>query len=84
MKKVLSFILFAIVLLLLLSGCESIERMLHPNQTKVATIWVDNDEIAKYNFKGAESNFNGDTYCQKCDKFIEGKVRICPYCGQYV
>lgn len=31
-----------------------------------------------------QADINGDTYCSNCDKFIEGKVRICPYCGQYV
>lgn len=25
-----------------------------------------------------------DTYCERCDKYIEGKVRICTYCGQYI
>lgn len=27
---------------------------------------------------------NGDSYCVDCEKFIEGKVRICPYCGKYI
>ena len=32
----------------------------------------------------SEAEANGDTYCSSCKKFIEGKVRICPYCGQYI
>lgn len=35
-------------------------------------------------YKGEEAAKRGDSYCKKCDKFIEGKVRICTYCGQYL
>ena len=31
-----------------------------------------------------KSGLNGDTYCSNCKKFTEGKVRICPHCGQYI
>lgn len=37
---------------------------------------------AKYHEYAAESS--GDTYCANCDKYIEGKVRICTFCGQYI
>ena len=45
---------------------------------------VDQDAVEEYNFDRIQADMNGDTYCSNCDKFIEGKVRICPYCGQYV
>lgn len=47
---------------------------------------VDQDAVEEHieNFDRIQADMNGDTYCSNCDKFIEGKVRICPYCGQYV
>lgn len=34
--------------------------------------------------RASRASRNGDTYCKNCDRYIEGKVRICPYCGQYI
>lgn len=47
---------------------------------------VDRDQVdrIKIGLDYMQAEMNGDTYCSNCDKFIEGKVRICPYCGQYV
>ena len=47
---------------------------------------VDRDHVdrIKIGLDSMQAEMNGDTYCANCDKFIEGKVRICPYCGQYV
>lgn len=47
---------------------------------------VDREEVERRSesLDRMQAEMNGDTYCSNCDKFIEGKVRICPYCGQYV
>lgn len=67
---------------------DSFEKMTHPGQTKVLGGWVDNEEIAKYDFSGGmkaiEAEMNGDTYCSKCKKLMEGKKRICTFCGEYI
>ena len=92
MKKVLSILLLAFVLFAL-TGCSSIEQMFHPGQSKIAGVWVNdagvwvNDAgVKKFtdSFNKEEAKSKGDTYCSKCGKFIEGKVRICPYCGKYI
>ena len=81
MKKV---VLLLLIVALLLSGCESIEQAMHPGKSKIAGVWVDNANLSKYDFNGITAETNGDTYCYKCKKFTEGKVRICPHCGQYI
>ena len=86
MKKFIAVVLLGAVLLSL-SGCASIEQMMHPGQSKIAGVWVNNDEVNKYNFKSStsiEAEIKGDTYCEKCKKVNPGKVRICKYCGQYI
>ena len=69
-------------------GSETFEKWSHPGQKKIAGVWVEDKDLPKYDFGGGakevQANINGDTYCKKCDKFAEGKVRICPYCGQYI
>lgn len=80
-------VLIAIVVLALLVGAvflfdsDMMEDAAHPGKTNVAGAWVDDDEIAKYNFNFAGSE---DTYCKKCKKYMEGKKRICTFCGQYI
>lgn len=86
MKKVL-MIVFVSIAVLVLTGCSTIEQWTHPDQTKVAGIWVDNAEIAKFDIESPASidaRINGDTYCKKCKKVNPGSVRICQYCGQYI
>lgn len=34
--------------------------------------------------KQREAEAMGDSYCKECQKYAEGKVSICPYCGQYI
>jgi hypothetical protein len=67
---------------------DTFADLTHPGQKKIAGVWVEDKNLAKYDFGGGakevQANINGDTYCKKCDKFAEGKVRICPYCGQYI
>lgn len=55
------------------------DRLTHPGKVKIAGLWVDDTPG-----KEIKAGFNGDTYCKRCDKYIEGTVRICPYCGQYI
>ena len=38
----------------------------------------------KNSMNQSQAKRNGDTYCSRCDKFIEGRVRICPTCGKYI
>ena len=62
------------------------DAVLHPGQTKVAGVWIDNERIDKFNFDPDkyEAQRRGDTYCNKCGKITEGKVRVCSHCGKYV
>lgn len=83
MKRALVVTLI-IALMILLCGCEAIEQAMHPGQSKIAGMWVDDSEVAKFDYKSPMAEMNGDTYCKKCDKYIAGRVRICPYCGQYI
>lgn len=77
--KTAAFVALSIAIAMCLSAC-------HQGQTKIAGVWVDKEEVDKYDFgiNSMIADRNGDTYCKKCDKFIEGSVRICPYCGQYI
>ncbi len=79
MKRVVTIVVLLLLSVVLCCGCDS-----HKGQVQIAGVWVDKSEVEKYDFKGLEADWNGDTYCRKCDKYIEGKVRICPYCGQYI
>ena len=86
MKKIVALVVL-VALIALLTGCTSIENAMHPGETKVAGVWVKDSEMAKFDFKIDKSmiaDSKGDSYCEKCDKYIAGKVRICTYCGQYI
>lgn len=54
---------------------DSIEQLSHPGQVKVYDKWMDAEDVAAQ---------RGDSYCKECKKYIEGIVKICPYCGQYI
>ena len=84
MRRMLVLLALIAAVALLLSGCDSIERAMHPGQTQIAGVWVDQSKVDAYDFKGAQATLHGDTYCKNCGKFSAGKVRICPYCGQYI
>ena len=79
MKRLVAIVLL-VALIVLLSGCAP------KGKVKIAGVWVDKANVDKYDFnvKGIEADIRGDSYCKKCDKFMEGKVRICKYCGQYI
>ena len=86
MKKILMMLLLLAVCAML-SGCASIQKAMHPGEVQVAGVWVKQSEVDKFDFgvdKNMIANSKGDSYCKKCDKYIEGKVRICTYCGQYL
>lgn len=82
MKRIVAIVLL-IVIACSLTGCK---------RKTADDIW-DNIEAGadpeavermRNGMREAEAEMNGDTYCKDCEKFIEGKVRICPYCGQYI
>lgn len=86
MKKLAAIVLL-VALLVMLSGCSTIEQAMHPGESKIAGVWVKDSEVAKFNLKSSasiEAEIKGDTYCEKCKKVNPGKVRICKYCGQYI
>ena len=74
-------LLLSVLLLLLCCGCDS-----HKGQKQIAGVWVNEENLGKYNFNmdEYEANANGDTYCKNCEKINPGKVRICKYCGKYI
>jgi outer membrane lipoprotein-sorting protein len=74
------FLFLLIVLSMLLSACSFSKQ---PQKT----MWEPDPEYVKEletSINQSRARRNGDTYCEKCDKYIEGKVRICTYCGQYI
>ena len=79
MKKLVALMLL-VAIVFLMAGCAP------KGKVKIAGVWVDKASADKYDFnvKGIEADIRGDSYCKKCDRFIEGKVRICPNCGQYI
>jgi len=90
MKKILWFAAL-LALCLMASGCQSrtspgdaLKNSLKngdPEQAKAYEEAFSKIDFSNNKEKAAE---NGDSYCASCKKFIEGKVRICPYCGQYI
>ena len=84
MKKGMLVIVMLGLVIALCSGCAAIEQAMHPGQTSIAGVWVDNEAVNEYNFTGVEAEMKGDTYCEKCDKVNPGRARICKYCGQYI
>ena len=86
MKRLLMLVA-VIALCVMMTGCDSIVKAMHPGEVQVAGAWVKQSEVDKYNFKSMssiEAEIKGDTYCEKCEKVNPGKVRICKYCGQYI
>lgn len=84
MKKVLSIVLLIAIMCSMalgLTACNS-----HEGQVQIAGAWVDKGNVDKISnsIKKAQAADKGDSYCKKCNRFIEGKVRICPNCGQYI
>jgi uncharacterized lipoprotein len=83
MKKLIAIVLL-LAIIASLSGCSLINipepevndlsKYADPESVKAITL----------SMKKNQARRNGDTYCKRCDKFIEGKVEICIYCGQYI
>ena len=88
-QAIIGIIVAALIIAALEFFCsETFEKMMHPGQVKSLGVWVDQAAIDKYDFGGGveaiEAELNGDTYCTKCNKITEGKVRVCSHCGKYV
>lgn len=83
MKKMVIIVLI-VAAVLAMCFWENIEQAFHPGQSKIGGAWVSDENVAKYDFGSIQADYNGDTYCKKCDKYIEGKVRICTFCGKYI
>lgn len=90
MKRIIALILLVVVVCFLFVGCQSgpearakqaMDNLFKPKDQKTVDAFNKAYNQTLYGIQAAE---NGDTYCVKCNKFIEGKVRICPYCGQYI
>ena len=84
MKKLIALFVLVAITILCLTACES-----HEGQVQIGGVWVDEEGVDRvkdgfeaYNQLEAESD--GNSYCKDCGKYIEGTVRICPYCGQYI
>lgn len=87
MDKTAVTIVIVVVLIIVVGAAallfrDDIEGWFHPGQVNVAGAWIDKAEMDKYDFHVLPRA--GDSYCRKCKKYIEGIVRICPYCGQYI
>ena len=76
MKRLIVFAML-IVIVCMCCACGS-----DKDQITIAGVPVSREGVNRFSAGFAE--VNGDTYCQRCDKIIEGKVRVCPYCGKYI
>ena len=83
MKKIIALVAL-VILALCVTGCVPEEyyryKALHePDEEFVK-------ELSSHMRTDTErmADMNGDSYCKACDKAIEGKVRICSYCGKYL
>lgn len=81
MKRIIAIVLL-IACVFALSGCwntpaKNIQRSFDN---------LDPASVQEYRdmFGGIQADIAGDSYCKNCKKYIEGKVRICTYCGQYI
>lgn len=84
MKRICAVFL-AIALMMLLAGCQTDNRT--PLEKAIDSMpTADPAEVAALSeqYDRDAARRNGDTYCEKCGKISEGKVRLCPFCGEYV
>ena len=84
MKKLIALFVLVIATVMCLTACES-----HEGQVQVGGMWVDEEGYNEMKegleeAKQREAEAMGDSYCKECQKYAEGKVSICPYCGQYI
>ena len=81
MKRIIAIVLLTF-LLFALTGCEKSPE----EKIQEAFENVDQADVDRLRgmFSDAQASMNGDSYCKNCKKYTEGKVRICPYCGQYI
>lgn len=83
MKRVIILIMLLIAVAFLI-GCNDVKQSGLPvNEELLKKISSHVDGEFSYD-NGLTAERNGDTYCERCNKFIEGKVRICTFCGQYI
>ena len=80
-KKVIGIIFVVVLVVLLGVG-------MYQSSTKPTTKEAFNKILSTYDedhVRELKSMINSnDSYCKKCDKYMEGKHRICTYCGQYL
>lgn len=90
MKSLKAFVIFVIVVVFAISIVNAVTRPTTKELTdKKLDEWMHDYDPEKLNqigsnYKRSEAAQKGDTYCSNCDKFIEGKVRICTFCGEYI
>ena len=79
--RVISLVLVLALLSVLLCSCKP------SYQDQMDNLFSNVDQDAVSRFSAAyddQMGRSGDTYCSKCKKYMEGKVRICTFCGQYI
>lgn len=85
MKKFICIVLLVVLAAGFCAGCKR-----EPTLEEIWDSMVDQEEVDKRvsqinnSIKMHEAELKGDTYCPKCDKYMEGRSRICKYCGQYI
>lgn len=90
MKSLKAVAILAIIAIIIFSIVNANTRPTAEELTdKMLDEWMDDYDHSKINqigtsYKRSEAAQKGDTYCSNCDKFIEGKVRICTFCGEYI
>lgn len=82
MKKIIALATL-VILALCVTGCVPEE---YYRYKEMRLLQLPADEFLKEMRADTErmAALNGDSYCKTCDKAIEGKVRICSYCGKYL
>lgn len=82
MKKAITLTVALLLCIIICSACgKSAKKSAAPTFSPANQEYM--QEI-KNSMNESRAQRSGDTYCKRCDKYIEGKVRICPYCGQYI
>ena len=88
-KAIIAVVAVIAVLLVLSISSSGISKLFEKSPEEIVQDAFDNVDRAevdriKREINENQASVNGDTYCANCDRFIPGKVRICPNCGQYV
>lgn len=80
MRKIALMVALALICCIALSACGGSSS----KQSSAPKVDEEYMQGIKNSMNQSRAERSGDTYCKNCDKFIQGKVRICPYCGKYV